>query len=303
MKEVMSYVAYDAEDMVEMLGYFEGLAKGKVEFELQDFVEGLEISTEGWFNGEMFLEPFNHTLERKQLMNDDLGPSGGCAGNIVWRCDHDKIVEQGIGLMSDFLRHNEYVAPIDLNTIVNDEGVWALEFTPRFGYDAMPALLELIDQPVGELISKMAKRESPTDMKLKDGFAAALRITIPPYPGTDKVSRDIPVRGWVRSDRPHLYLYDVGLSDGNVLMSTSDYGVIAAATGAGETIGGAFKGPYELAERARIPNKQYRTDLPSLLEKRYHDFLSLVTPRSDADTVQRSPLEVPASEAVAPQVG
>src|SRR5436190_5984326 len=40
MKEVMSYVAYDAEDMVEMLGYFEGLAKGKVEFELQDFVEG-----------------------------------------------------------------------------------------------------------------------------------------------------------------------------------------------------------------------------------------------------------------------
>src|SRR5580765_2201300 len=116
-----SYVAYDSEDMVEMMIYFEGLAGGILpEFELQKFIEGgVAISTEGWFNGKEFMLPFNHTVERKQLMDQNLGPSGGCSGNSVWACDfNNHIVDQGIALMAPTLRSFGYIGPIDLNSIV-----------------------------------------------------------------------------------------------------------------------------------------------------------------------------------------
>ena len=52
-----SYVSYDTNDLIEMLDYFADVTagKGKPEFEIQDFVEGTEVSSEGWFNGQDFM--------------------------------------------------------------------------------------------------------------------------------------------------------------------------------------------------------------------------------------------------------
>lgn len=263
-KHIDSYLSYDRDDMLEMLDYFEGQAKGRPEFVLQDFVEGVEVSSEGWFNGETFMRPFNHTLEKKKMMNDDLGGSAGCVGNVVWTCDTSPIIEQGIKRMEPLLREHEYLGPIDLNTIVNEEGVWALEFTPRFGYDSLPSLLELFERPVGETLTSLARLEHPTTMPLRSTFASALRISIPPYP-TDKaqVPQGIPIRGFTRSDKTHLYFYDVALDEKLHVVTTPAYGALVTITGTGDSIVEAMEEPMEIAKRAKIPSKQYRTDLTS----------------------------------------
>ena len=102
---ITSYVASDAEDMIRMLDYYESVATHSPDFELQEFIKGVAISTEGWFNGHEFMRPFNHTVERKQTMNDNLGPSGGCSGNLVWawtrRTNH--IIEEGLARLSPVL--------------------------------------------------------------------------------------------------------------------------------------------------------------------------------------------------------
>lgn len=266
-KELGSYLAYDAADMLEMIDMWQERVKGKPEFLLQDFVEGVEISSEGWFNGERFMRPFNHTIESKKLMNEDLGASYGCAGNIVWtQEDPTPVIEQGILLMEDLLREHEYLGPIDLNTICNEEGVWGLEFTPRFGYDAMPALLELFDQPVGQTLASLARMEHPSRLPMStvpNTFASALKLSIPPYGSELRAKEGIPVRGFVRSDKPHLFFGDVMLNEKLQLVSTAAYGSLITLTGKGDDITSAFKGPMELAEKAKIPNKQYRTDLVS----------------------------------------
>jgi len=279
-KYLGSYVSYDGGDMTEMLEYFSEVVagKGKPEFILQDFVEGLEISTEGWFNGKEFMKPFNHTVERKQLMNDGLGPSGGCAGNIVWLAkETNHVIEEGIAKMASILRDYEYVGPIDLNSVVNQAGVWGLEFTPRFGYDALPAFLELIQDGIGDTIAAMARGEYPTDLPLQDKFASGVRISIPPYPSEHFHSDEgIPIRGLTREDRSHLYFFDVKLDDKTRLVSTRAYGAVVTVTGSGDSIVDAMEGPMAIAKRAKIPQKQYRTDLTKLFVNEWAKFDQLV---------------------------
>jgi phosphoribosylamine--glycine ligase len=275
-----SYVSYDAGDLIEMLDYFAEVTRGfgKPEFILQDFVEGTEISTEGWFNGREFMSPWNHTIERKQLMNDGLGPSGGCAGNLVWiEKEVNHVIEQGIAKMAPILREHEYIGPIDLNSVVNSDGVFGLEFTPRFGYDALPALLELVEGGIGTTIAAMARGEFPSHLPLVNKKAAGLRVSIPPYPSEHHhPDEGIPVRGLTREDRDHLYFFDVKLNDANHLVSTSAFGAIVTITGIGDGITDAFSGPMEIAKRAKIPQKQYRTDLISVFTKSWCEFDQLV---------------------------
>src|SRR5690242_21436807 len=45
-------------------------------------------------------------------------------------------------------------------SVVNDEGVWGLEWTPRFGYDAMPTLIKMIQGGVGKFLSDVARGQA-----------------------------------------------------------------------------------------------------------------------------------------------
>jgi len=286
---ITSYVASDAEDMIRMLDYYESVATHSPDFELQEFIKGVAISTEGWFNGHEFMRPFNHTVERKQTMNDNLGPSGGCSGNLVWAWTRgtNHIIEEGLARLSPVLEEFGYCGPIDLNTIVNADGVWALELTPRFGFDALPAILELLEGDPGELIAALARSERPRDMRLKSGYGSALRLNVPPYPSEEFVHQGgLPIRGFDKPDKPHLFFYDVLLNDKNQLVTSPAYGAVVALTGWAQSPQDALEGPYHLAERARIPDKSYRTDLRKVLAQDVTDFENLVQVKQGSQTAQ-----------------
>src|SRR5208283_4900836 len=98
-------------------------------------------------------------FERKQLMDGNLGPSGGCTGNIVWACDGEcPICKGGIRKLEGFLRVSNYKGMIDLNAIISEDKLYGLEFTPRFGYDASPTLFwGLLSMDLSELLYRVAK--------------------------------------------------------------------------------------------------------------------------------------------------
>lgn len=276
---VGSYVSSGPDDLADMMDYWASVHKDAVEYVLQQFLEGVCISTEGWFNGEEWMTPFNHTVERKQICNDNLGPSGGCSGNAVWGWFYgsNHIIEEGIALMAPILKEFNYVGPIDLNTVVNEDGVFALEFTPRFGYDALPAILQLYDGDFGELMATLARGDKPKEMALKRGFGTALRISVPPYPSEEfKHVGGIPIRGWEKTHRPNLFFYEVMLDDKDRFVTSPAYGAVAAITGLGDTIREGFEEPYRLARMARIPEKQYRTDIVEVLDNDYAKFQRLI---------------------------
>jgi phosphoribosylamine--glycine ligase len=273
-----SYVASDEEDALKMLEHWQkNYMADEIELTVQEFVKGVAVSTEGWFNGQDWIPGlFNHTLERKQFLNDDLGPSGGCSGNLVWRCERsDRIVRNTLLRLTGLLREHNYIGPLDINCVVRGGEVYGLEFTPRFGYDAFPTLLHcLCDFPFGEFIDDCARGEMP-DVELEEGFAAGIRLTLPPYPSTKQEAQEgVQIRGLSNEDARWFYPYNVTVTDEG-LASSGGAGIIGVINGSGEVAGEAFARAYEICSRLKIPDLQYRTDLCSATLKDFRELEDL----------------------------
>jgi phosphoribosylamine-glycine ligase len=266
-----SYVSKDSEDL---LGYMKTarsiIGEAEPEFVLQEFIEGICISSEAWYAKDHFILPTNHTLERKQFLCGDLGPSGGCTGNIVWRCDESNCpLCRSLEKLSGFLEKHQYNGCIDINSVVSKEGeIYALEFTPRFGYDAFPTLLYgLFDGDFGDFIESCAKGRGPNEMPLRPGFAAGVRISNPPWPSEDfKSKANIPIRGLRGDSFESFYPYEVSKREDG-LVTSGGVGIIGVAIGYSESsIEEAFEDAYKVCKKIQLQDSQYRTDLSDVLK-------------------------------------
>ena len=267
---VPSYVSESQEDLLEMMEIFRSRSPmAKPEFTIQEFVDGVCVSTECWFNGVDFVKGmFNHTLERKQLMCGDLGPSGGCTGNVVWAARQDSVLVDQLLKLRPFLQEERYCGPIDINTVVSESGIYGLEFTPRFGYDATPTLFyELLDGPVDEVLLNIAAGLAPT-FGLRSGYAAGIRLSLSPWPAEKYHGPEgVPIRGLGRSPFEHLCFCDVMENKDGQLCTSEGYGIVGVATGYGGSIDEAFAEAYKIANKAQIPEKQMRMDLAEVFKK------------------------------------
>jgi phosphoribosylamine--glycine ligase len=277
----LSYVPSDSDDLHKYLTYVREAYGEKISsFILQEFVEGALISTEFWCDGTRFVGPANHTVEAKKLMNDDLGPSTGCSGNLIWVADDDLAVMALRGFESECVKQ-AYKGCIDLNAIVNDKGVFGLEWTPRFGYDAMPTILQLMQQDIGEVISNFARGQASYFPMLLDGFAGGVRLSIPPYPLEPPKTKDIdrvgpnvgiPIRGFHEGSENHIYFLEIMKNGDDILHSAGSGAIAVVSDVADDDPAECFTLPYSILDDVKIPDKMYRTDLATVLPKMYEKF-------------------------------
>jgi phosphoribosylamine---glycine ligase len=82
--------------------------------------------------------------------------------------------------MTLMLAAGGYCGYINLNTIVNERGIWPLEFTCRFGYPGFAVLGPLQQTAWGELFRAMISRKGSATMLSE--FCAAVVLTTPPFP-------------------------------------------------------------------------------------------------------------------------
>jgi len=254
-----TYVAGGVDDMVGMLKMWR---TDSCEFELQEFVEGVEVSCELWWNG-LSASIQNITFEEKKFMNGDIGPVVGCAGNVVKMIsDKARVVTEGIGKMERLLKKTNYRGPIDLNSIVTSSKLYGLEFTVRFGYDALQSLFELYRGSVTKLLWSIA-RGTPMKGDFGADYSIAVRLSIPPYPNNipkDMIIKDIPVIGVRRESEKHIWWGDV-YKDGNEYKCAGVAGDLLAATARGRDIVECRKRVYRTIDNLIVPQKQYRTDI------------------------------------------
>jgi phosphoribosylamine--glycine ligase len=123
-----TYGAKNGDDMVRYLESVQKKFGDHIPCMLQQKIPGVALSTACWWNGKAFIPPYEGTIEHKKMMNDDLGPSTGCAFNAVWFYQGTpKVVERTRwqNLTPIFLKNNAPVGIYDMNVIVSEEpGPW-----------------------------------------------------------------------------------------------------------------------------------------------------------------------------------
>jgi len=254
----LTYVGSSAENMLAMLDYFKGEVPEGTTFALQEFVEGIEMSTEMWFNGDHFIHPANSTFEEKKLMHGNLGPATGCMGNVVWTWDIKTskwIHERLFAKLEPMLKEAGYLGPLDLNAIWTNDQIYGLEWSARFGYDAIQAMSRLFSVPFHEVLTSLNGLDR---LPVIPGVIAfAVRVSIPPYPNDGDVP-NVPILG--DFDEDLIYWSDVKMDNGQLVCAGTD-GFVCTVAQHSASLEAAKEAVYEAIDLLEIPNKQYRLDI------------------------------------------
>ena len=133
------------------------IAYGESSLILMEFVEGIEMGVGAYFNGDDFLEPACLDWEHKRFFPGDLGELTGEMGTVVTYSRSKSFFDRTLAKMRPLLKENGYCGYINLNTIVNESGIWPLEFTCRFGYPGYAILDPLQRNSWADLFRAMTR--------------------------------------------------------------------------------------------------------------------------------------------------
>jgi phosphoribosylamine--glycine ligase len=244
-------------------------------FILMQHVTGVEVGVGAFFNGTRFLEPPNLDWEHKRFFPGDLGELTGEMGTVVTYRGAQPLFEATLARLAPMLRESRYVGYINLNTIVNEEGVWPLELTCRFGYPGFPILDSLHLDDWGAIFAAMIGGEKDS-IRTRDGFSVGVVLTVPSFPYSDgysELGRGIPIcfaDSMTDEDRDSLHYGEVTMKRGQ-LVTAGMIGYVMVVTGVGDTISDARETVYERVGKVVIPNARYRNDIGVRLMHHDHD--------------------------------
>ncbi|MBW2970765.1 phosphoribosylamine--glycine ligase [Candidatus Woesearchaeota archaeon] len=255
----------DGKDVIQVLGdYQKAWAKKIPLFQLQKRVSGVEIAVGAFFNGKEFIYPINVNFEHKKLFPGNLGPSTGEMGTSMFWSSPNKLFNNTLKKMEPILAQENYVGYVDINTIVNNYGIYPLEWTTRFGYPTIFIQQEGMLAPISDFLYELAHQNKP-QLRVKSGFQVGVRIVVPPFPFRDRQtfevkSKDSIVHFKNNKSKDGVHIEDVKLVNDQWVV-TGHSGVILVICGTGSTMKQAQAQAYNRINHIILPHMYYRTDI------------------------------------------
>lgn len=254
----------DGSDVVAVLEAYERAWSERMKgFQLQRRVEGVEVAICGFFNGSEFIEPINVNFEHKRLFPGNLGPQTGEMGTSMIWTGRTELFAKTLGPLEDWLAAEGYVGSIDINCIANENGIFPLEFTPRFGYPTIAVQTAAIETAPGRFLGTLARGGDP-DLDVHGGYQVGARLVVPPFPFDDPKTYDESSRNaaivFEDEDRTGIHLEDVKRVNGQWRVA-GENGMPLVVTGRGETMAEAREELQDRLDQVLIPNMYYRDDI------------------------------------------
>lgn len=232
-------------------------------FQIQKKVKGVEISIAAFFNGTEFLQPVNITFEHKKLFPKELGVSTGEMGTSMFWTKDSPIFEATLKKFESTLAKSNFIGHLDINCIVNGNGIFPLEFTSRFGFPQIMIQRAGILEPMGDFFVKLAQGQK-FKINVKKGFQVGVYIVVPPFPYEDKktfelFSKDavVIIKKEMKEGLHPMHLKKVK----DEWLITGDTGIALLITGTGLTMRDAQKNMYNRVQNVIVNNSYYRTDI------------------------------------------
>jgi phosphoribosylamine---glycine ligase len=254
----------DGQDVIRMLDAYKRAFSDEIKvFQLQRRVTGVEVAVGAFFNGKQFIYPVNINFEHKKLFPGNLGPPTGEMGTSMFWSPPNQLFNQTLLKMESKLAEEGYVGYIDVNCIVNGNGIYPLEFTARFGYPTISIQQAGMTTPIGQFFWDLANGNDPK-LRVKSGFQIGVRIVVPPFPFDDtetfeSFSRNAAIV-FKKPPNDEYHIEDVKQVNSQWLVAGTS-GVILIVVGLGQTMKQAQSQVYSRIKNVMIPNMYYRTDI------------------------------------------
>jgi phosphoribosylamine---glycine ligase len=272
--KVFNYVSdlEDGSDMVDVLDcYRENDKKACESIDLQKRIIGVEIGVGRYFNGKDWIGPIEMNIEHKPFFPGGIGPKTYEMGTLTWyeKNEKNKLFVETLGKLKPFLQQIDFRGDVDINCIVNEDGVFPLEITARFGWPSTQLQMELHESPWGEFLKAVADGKE-YDLKYKKGYGIVVLVATPPFPYGSELKKHSTMGVRIRfkenftdSDMEHVFLEEVSLDKKGRYYISGDSGFVLHVTGSGKTVKKAQKMAYGIIDKIIIPKMYYRNDIGS----------------------------------------
>jgi len=186
-------------------------------------------------------------------------------GTAMFWSGPNKIFNDTLKKFEHTLKKENFVGYIDLNCIVDEQGIHPLEFTSRFGYPTIFIQMEGILNLIGDFFYELASGLKPV-LKTKSGFQVGVRLVVPPLPFDDDETFNVKSKGSIiyfkdnKNDKKGVHVEDVKLVRGKWIVAGTS-GVILTVCGTGLSMKQAQEEAYARIKNINIPLMYYRTDI------------------------------------------
>ncbi len=264
------YVAQtdDNTDLIQLMDLYNkkwNTGWGEPKFVLQEVIEGVEVAVTALFDGEKFVMPVYMNFENKRLLTGDLGVFTGEMGTHgFFTFDKLKLFKNTLKKIEEDLKKDGYVGTIDVNCIVNEEGIWPLEFTSRFGYPLTDLIFEAIKGKTRITDMMVGLVEKTLDLlETNDGYQIGIAVCVPTFPyeeGYERYGKELPVIILSEKVDDNFHMGDLKL-DNDVWVTAGSWGYSFVITGNGDTMFAAKTDAYNNLKYIVVPNAMYRIDI------------------------------------------
>jgi phosphoribosylamine--glycine ligase len=269
-------VAKDTQQVVDHVLHIKRRFSDNLKCILQERIEGVAVSTARWWNGKVWVGPFEATIENKKFLNDNLGLATGCSFNVVWFYwdDNPRIGDalQWNKLGDAFRKHNAPPGLYDINCILNDKGAWFLEWTPRLGIDSEVTSQRGISNLSTFVENLMLSKEVDSLFDRKKCYFD-IRLSVPPYPNAivsadgKEMAVGVPVKGVDGLSQGMFVTSCLAFEPDRGFYVADAFGLFGHIVCAGNSVKKTFETMYTwLKDNLVVPDLQYRTDAAKVLQ-------------------------------------
>lgn len=218
--------------------------------------------------------PIEYNLEHKKFFPGDLGPTTSEMGTLAWydTDENNKLYQETLAKITPLLRESGFKGDMEIDCIVNKEGAFPLEATPRFGSPIVHLQSEIQTTPWGEMLKALADGKD-YEVKWKKGYGIVIVVTVPtsqPFPFT-KAEHYISPKGIkiyfdevAQKNMEHIHFEDVSMrkvKGKEEYYISDDRGYVLYVTAVEETVERARAKAYGLLQHIHIPKMFYRNDI------------------------------------------
>lgn len=286
-------------DGSDMLFHLEELKKkwnesehGKIDFDLMEIVEGLEVGASAFFNGHDWMRDKEGKVvgflnfEEKKEINGGLGETTGEMGTLFYGCNEDNRLFRDVVLrpgISEYLSSINFRGVFDINFIrLKDGTIIPLEPTCRPGIPSTSyEFIEALDNPA-EVLDAVA-RGYDIPVTITPGWGMVMVIAAKPYPVESEVPPEDSSLGeklWILKDNKpqkdftpsqlnHIHLENFYKDDeGNYRVATKNGYLLTVTCSGLSTIAGTRRHLLDyIKENIYISGMKYRTDIGQRCEE------------------------------------